>query len=60
MLSFSPLKIILLLEKLVVMLHCTYYDMSEQDIKTYFESKELSDKERKVVDELIKAFANPY
>jgi hypothetical protein len=40
--------------------NCAYYDMSEQDIKAYFESKKLSDKEKEVVDELIKAFANPY
>jgi len=40
--------------------NCAYYDMNEQDIKAYFESKELSDKEKEVVDVLTKAFANPY
>ena len=40
--------------------NCAYYDMNEQDIKAYFESRELSDKEKEVVDVLTKAFANPY
>lgn len=40
--------------------NCAYYDMNEQDIKAYFEGKELSDKEKEIVDALTKAFANPY
>jgi hypothetical protein len=40
--------------------NCAYYDIDEEDIKAYFESKELSDKENQVVDVLIKAFANIY
>ena len=40
--------------------NCAYYDMNEQDIKAYFENRELSDREKEVVDILTKSFANPY